>query len=192
MCESFLEPHHVASRRGYRAMVVLGSAEWGRLGLTIGPGGPQRLLILCGNPPPKAAGSFSLLPWGRANDRTLCGGTSPGGGPRRGDALAFLPQGEMTFGFREDGPGATDWVPGAVYACRCAGPLSTRILIDVKSPDKRFCGATARTPSKRRDPRLLAARPPAKRAVVFWGCNVVVSHSAGAGAVAGAGRPQRG
>ncbi len=148
MCEAFLEPHHVASRRGSRAKVVLGSAGWGRIGLTIGPGGPQRLLILCGNPPPKAAGSFVLLAWGRANDRTLCGGTSPGGSPRRGDALAFLPQGEMTFGFREDGPeGATDWVPGAVYASRCAGPLPTGILFDVKSPDKRFCGATARTRS---------------------------------------------
>ncbi len=36
----------------------MGSAEWGRLGVIIGPGGPQRLLILCGNPPPKAAGPF--------------------------------------------------------------------------------------------------------------------------------------
>ena len=58
MCEAFLEPHHVASRRGYRPKVVLGRAEWGRLGLIVGPGGPQRLLILCGNPPPKAAGSL--------------------------------------------------------------------------------------------------------------------------------------
>ena len=58
MCEAFLEPHHVASRRGYGLKVVLGPAKWGRLGLIIGPGGPQRLLILCGNPPPKAAGSF--------------------------------------------------------------------------------------------------------------------------------------
>ena len=94
MCEAFLEPHHVASRRGYRAKVVLGSAEWGRLGLIIGPGGPQSLLILCGNPPPKAVGSFLSLPWGRVNDRTRSGGPSPDGGPRRGDALALLPQGE--------------------------------------------------------------------------------------------------
>jgi hypothetical protein len=58
MCEAFLVPHHVASHRVYRPKVVLGPAEWGSLGLIIGPGGPQRLLILCGNPPPKAAGSF--------------------------------------------------------------------------------------------------------------------------------------
>ena len=30
----------------------------GRLAPIIGPGGLQRLLILCGNPPSKAAGSF--------------------------------------------------------------------------------------------------------------------------------------
>ncbi len=80
-----------------RVKAVYGSAEWGRLGLIIGPGGPQRLLILCGNPPPKAAGSFVLLPWRCADDRTLCGRSSPGGGPRRGDALAFLPQGALTL-----------------------------------------------------------------------------------------------
>ena len=64
MCEAFLVPYHVASHRVYRPKVVLGPAEWGSLGLIIGPGGPQRLLILCGNPPPKAAGSLPLLPWG--------------------------------------------------------------------------------------------------------------------------------
>jgi hypothetical protein len=63
-----LEPHHVASRRGSRPKVVSGSAQWGRLGLIIGPGGPQRLLILCGNPPPKAAGSFL---WYRGDVRMI-------------------------------------------------------------------------------------------------------------------------
>ena len=58
MLETSLEPHHVASRRGYRPKVVLGPAQWGRLGLIIGPGGPQRLLILCGNPLLKSPGLF--------------------------------------------------------------------------------------------------------------------------------------
>jgi hypothetical protein len=96
MCEAFLEPHHVASRRGYRLKVVLGLAEWSRIGLIIGPGGPQRLLILCG-PPSKSRRVFPLLPWERrADDRTLSGSPSTGGGSRQGDALTFLPQGEIT------------------------------------------------------------------------------------------------
>jgi hypothetical protein len=74
VCGVFLELHHVVSRQGSRAKLVLSLAQQGNPKLIIGPGGPQRLLILCGNPPPKAAGSFSLLPWGRSNDRTLCGG----------------------------------------------------------------------------------------------------------------------
>ena len=58
VCEVFLEPHYVVSRRGSRAKVVLGSPQQGNPKLIVESGGPQRLLILCGNPPPKAAGSF--------------------------------------------------------------------------------------------------------------------------------------
>ena len=87
-----MELHHVISRQGSRAKVVLGSARQANCKLIIGPGGPQRLPILCGNPLLKPPGLFSLLPWGRANDRTLFSGPSTGG-HRWGDALAFLPQG---------------------------------------------------------------------------------------------------
>jgi len=101
MCEAFLEPHHVVSRQGYRAKVVLGSAEWGRLGLIIGPGGPQRLLILCGNPPPKAAGPFaSLLPYA-PHARFLPVGPPDGSGDRRGNVLVLLYQGEIALGIFE-------------------------------------------------------------------------------------------
>jgi len=40
----------------------------------IGLGGPRRLLILRGNPPPKAAGPFASLLGYAVHDRTLLGG----------------------------------------------------------------------------------------------------------------------
>jgi len=51
MCKAFLEPHHVASRQGYSAKVVLDLAERGSPKLIIGPGGPRRLLTPSWKPP---------------------------------------------------------------------------------------------------------------------------------------------
>jgi hypothetical protein len=41
--------------------------------------------------------ALPLLQRGRATHRTLSGGPSSGGGPRRADALVPLPQRELTF-----------------------------------------------------------------------------------------------
>ena len=65
------------------------------------------MLILCGNPPPKAAGPFArrFLPHHALHARILRVGPSCGFGDHRGDVLVLLSKREITLGLLIEGFG---------------------------------------------------------------------------------------